>query len=272
MPRGDAKKTPGQLLRAAIQRGRLLARQRRGQAILLLAASLIVTLGWIWFSPPRWLIASAAGLWPEVLFHVQTDQPLLALTIDDAPHPTVTPHILAALQRHGVRATFFILGEHAEAAPELVQSIRDHGHELGNHLWQDQPSIRLGQEQFTRELLAVDRIIAPQERRWFRPGSGWFDRRMLRTLQEHGYRCVLGSVYPHDTRLRSPRIVARYVLSRAYPGSIIILHDGGPSRAHTPAVIDWIVPVLVERGFRFVTLSELVAAEVEHDCGGQRPR
>lgn len=257
---------------AATARRRLLARRRRGPAILLLAASLVVALAWVWFAPPRWLIASAADLWPEVLFHVQTDQPLLALTIDDAPHPALTPHILAALQRHDIRATFFVLGEHAEAAPDLVQAIRAQGHELGNHLWRDEPSILLGREQFARELLAVDRIIAPQERRWFRPGSGWFDRHMLRILREHGYRCVLGSIYPHDTRLRSLRLVARYVLSRAYPGSIIILHDGGPSRAHTPEVIDRIVPVLVERGYRFVTLSELVAAAGERDRGGQHHR
>ncbi len=170
----------------------------------------------------------------------------------------LTPAILDALAAHGARATFFLLGGRVASNEAIVRRIVAEGHELGNHLMTDAPSIRLPAEAFERQLLRTHELLAPfGPVRWFRPGSGWFNRRMLAQLRRHGYRCALGSAYAYDTHVRSAWYVSRHILRHARPGSVIILHDGGESRRQTVAVLGRVLPELGRRGYRVVTLSEL---------------
>lgn len=90
---------------------------------------------------------------------------------------------------------------------------------------------------------------------FFRPGSGWFTGRMRALVARLGFRLVLGSVYPHDALLPWPRVNARHVLGRVRPGSIMVLHDG---RAWTAPMLRIVLPELVRRGFRVVSVGELV--------------
>ena len=94
--------------------------------------------------------------------------------------------------------------------------------------------------------------------RWFRPGSGWFNTDMLSIVHQHDYRCALGSVYPFDPQIPSARFAARYVLANVRPGSIIVLHDYGTRGERTLIALSTILPELRDRGWRVVTLSELV--------------
>ncbi|MDP9365718.1 MAG: chitin deacetylase family protein [Chloroflexota bacterium] len=202
----------------------------------------------------RWL----ARRYPDVLFFVETGERLVALTIDDAPHPALTPAILDVLAAHGARATFFLFGGRVPGNEGIVRRIVAEGHELGNHLMTDAPSIRLPADAFERQLRQTHDLLAPfGQVRWFRPGSGWFNRRMLAQLLGHDYRCALGSAYAYDTHIRSARYVSGHVLRHARPGAVIILHDGGESRRQTLAVLGRVLPELARRGYRVVTLSEL---------------
>jgi peptidoglycan/xylan/chitin deacetylase (PgdA/CDA1 family) len=80
---------------------------------------------------------------------------------------------------------------------------------------------------------------------------------MLATLQEHGYRCALGSVYPFDPQIRWSWFSARFILSTAQAGSVIILHDSGAKGRRTVKTLATVLPALKKRGFRIVTLTEL---------------
>ncbi|MCA9970706.1 MAG: polysaccharide deacetylase family protein [Anaerolineales bacterium] len=199
----------------------------------------------------------------EVLFHGNTREKVIALTIDDGPHALLTADILDVLAAYAVPATFFIIGSQVPGNEALLERIVHEGHELGNHLMSDRRSIALGPEEFTRQLAETHALIAPfGPVRWFRPGSGWYNERMLAEIKPYGYRCVVGSLYPYDAQFQSVEFASSYILSNAQPGSIIILHDGKPERQATPDILQRIIPALHRRGYRFVTLTELAETAV----------
>jgi peptidoglycan-N-acetylglucosamine deacetylase len=196
---------------------------------------------------------------PDVLYYVATDEKAVAITIDDGPDPVTTAPILDLLARNDARATFFIITGRVPGNEGLLQRMVDGGHELGNHLLRDEPSLRLPPDEFERQLLESGTILsafAPVW--WFRPGSGRYDARMLATLQRHGYRCVIGSVYPFDPQIRWSWFSRRFILGNAQAGSIIILHDSGAKGRRTVKTLSEVLPALRERGFRIVTLTELM--------------
>ncbi|HEY2225443.1 polysaccharide deacetylase family protein [Actinomycetospora sp.] len=195
----------------------------------------------------------------DVLFRCRTSAPLFALTFDDGPSVHTTPGLLDALAEHGARATFFVLGSRAEQDEDLTHRIVSEGHELGNHTWDDEPSADLDPADFVARLDAAQRVLARHGgTRWFRPGSGWTDRTMLREVASRDLRCVLGSavaVRDHGagdagTGSRLARATGR--------GSILVLHEGTPERRSVNATVRSLLTLTDARGLRPVGLSELV--------------
>ena len=165
------------------------------------------------FFQPRWLLTYLAKRCPEVLFAVPTKERVVALTIDDAPTPWVTSKILDILRAHDAHATFFVIGDHVSVNEAVLARAKREGNELGNHLAHEYPSIRLDKVEFARQLAAVDQLISPPVLiRWFRPGSGWFNERILAQARDQGYRCALGSVYPFDPWIRNASLISWYIL------------------------------------------------------------
>ena len=109
---------------------------------------------------------------------------------------------------------------------------------------------------------ATHALLAPfGPLRWFRPGSGLFSPDLLELAREHGYRLVLGDVFPLDGRLPFARFHRWYILRHVKPGSIIILHDAEGRGARTAETLRHVLPVLRQRGLDVVTLSELAGRE-----------
>jgi peptidoglycan-N-acetylglucosamine deacetylase len=211
--------------------------------------------------PPLWLLDWLAARYPGCLYRVPLQAPLVALTLDDGPDSATTPLILAELQRHGARATFFMIAGRVQGREQLVHRVVEAGHELGNHLMQDRPSIRLDAGDFARDLERAHQVLAPYgPLRWARPGSGWYSQAMVATMARQGYRCALGSVYPYDAAIASVGFSVRHILRNVRPGAILVLHDAGARGGRTARVLRTVLPELHRRGFRVVTLSELVAA------------
>lgn len=235
----------------------LLARR-----VYLPVSALLLILGAVsvlfWFQP-RFLLRQLARRNPDVLFYVETGEKVVALTIDDAPDSTLTPAILDLLERHGIKATFFVLGSHVPGNEELIARMKAAGHELGNHMVRDEASILLSHEEFARNLISVEEKIGPLgPHKWCRPGSGWFSPDMVETAHKLGYRCCLGSIYPFDNKLRRPGMIRKMVLARIFPGAIIVLHEGQRNREYIVPLLDELIPALQARGYRFLTLSEIV--------------
>lgn len=195
---------------------------------------------------------------PAVVYSVETLEKVVALTIDDGPHPESTPKILEVLHRHGARATFFLIADHVPGNEGLVEAIVASGHELGNHGAHDSAAVDLGPEHFERDLVESDRLLSRFAKPvWFRPGSGYYDDWMLEITARHGYRLALGTVYPMDAQLPWTNLARRYILWRTQPGAVIILHDVGDRGARTAELLDALLPELVRRGFRVTGLSAL---------------
>ena len=219
--------------------------------------------------PSDWVLDRAAVINPGVVFRIVTDERAIALTIDDAPHPDVTPGLLRVLRAAGATATFFIIGSNAEAYPELVDSIRADGHELANHLHTDRMSVGLSDREFVDELLRTDAIIGPTgQPRWCRPGSGFITKRLIRLMNENGYTPCLGTAYPIDLYTPVELTVVQF-LDNVRPGAILILHDGGASRQDTIEVLSTLLPRLKSMGYRLETLTELshLGKPVTEDTG-----
>jgi peptidoglycan/xylan/chitin deacetylase (PgdA/CDA1 family) len=220
---------------------------------------LFLLIGVLIFLEPEWVVARLRNRSPSVLYSVDTQEPVVALTIDDGPDSFETPKILDVLGQYNAHATFFLISSRIPGNEEIIQRIQAEGHEIGNHLVYDEPSIRLSPSEFERQLQEADDVLAQfGEIQWFRPGSGWYTNGMLDIIEEHGYRCALGSVYPFDPQLGSSWFIKKYVLWKVQPGSIIVLHDYGARGARTAEALETILPELQGRGFHVVTLTELV--------------
>ncbi|MEW5900107.1 MAG: polysaccharide deacetylase family protein [Acidobacteriota bacterium] len=202
----------------------------------------------------------------RVLWRAKTDEPNIALTFDDGPQPLYTPALLEVLDRGGVPATFFLVGKNVEMHPELARRIVRAGHEVGNHSYSHSFLLLSSEDKIRREILRTDELLrsidgaAP---RFFRPPAGLFSNRMLDIAEDLGYRAVVGDVYPRDPHYPGRRKIVRRVLERVAAGSIIILHDGGGTRrldrSQTLEAVREIIPRLREKGFRFMTLSDLLS-------------
>jgi peptidoglycan-N-acetylglucosamine deacetylase len=94
--------------------------------------------------------------------------------------------------------------------------------------------------------------------RWARPGSGWYSRETVAALSRQGYGCALGSVYPWDATIPSSAFASWHILRNVRPGAIIVLHDAGSRGRRTLNTLSTVLPELRRRGYRVVTLSELV--------------
>ncbi|XP_057823726.1 uncharacterized protein LOC131035954 isoform X2 [Cryptomeria japonica] len=217
---------------------------------------------------PTWMVRWFQKRVPNVLFIKSTQKRIVALTIDDGPHRGITEEILDILKQNGCRSTFFIIGSNMDNSPELVRRIVAEGHEVGNHTMHDVASWSLSPDVFKKQLLEVDDRLknyfitdATQTPiKWFRPGHGFYTRKMIQIAKASGYRTALGSLFPLDTLFSNMgKHIAKYLLWRVHPGAIIILHDREPQAKQTAEVLRILLPRLKACGYSVVTLSELDA-------------
>jgi len=202
----------------------------------------------------------------DVLWYINSKEGKFSLTFDDGPHQDVTPQLLDVLARHQAKATFFLIGQRVIGNESIVRRIAFEGHELANHLMRDDPSILLPDPEFRRQLRQVTSLLAPYGQvRWFRPGSGWVTRRMVRSAAEMNLRCALGTVVARHTGGASDERIARRLVGQIRRGTIAVLHEGSPDRLGVAATADSVLAELGHRGLTSVTLSELV--EVRRSAG-----
>ncbi len=211
--------------------------------------------------------APQTGLFARPVLGCTTSESVVALTFDDGPHPVHTPQILDLLDRHGQRATFFVIGHKASAHPDLVAEIVRRGHELGNHSWRHVPwTPALPARMLARELRESSELlqkIAGVAPRWFRPPVGLVSPPVALASAMTGQRLVIWTATARDGVARAQADVALARLRKDLrPGAILVLHDGvdGPAdRSHAVLVVlPQLLESMSESGMRSVTLSELL--------------
>jgi peptidoglycan-N-acetylglucosamine deacetylase len=199
---------------------------------------------------------------------VNVDGPYIAMTFDDGPHATNTPKLLdMAAQRH-IKLTFFVLGECVQQNPAVLQREVAEGHEIGNHSWSHPNLAKLSDEAVRSQLRRTDDLIvktAEVKPKLMRPPYGELTKRQrIWVNHDFNYKVILWDVDPLDWKRPGPSVVANRIIAGTRPGSIILSHDiHSPTIEAMPQVFD----ALLAKGFKFVTVSELLAM----NKGGERP-
>lgn len=206
-----------------------------------------------------------------------SNERVIALTYDDGPNPPYTNRILDVLEREHVRATFFLVGRAVQAYPAVVRREARDGDVIGNHSWEHSHLIVYTPGAVTASIQRTDaaiRTAAHVHTRLFRPPFGSRDWIVMRAAQHLGYTVVMWSEpLPRDWEYPSAAQIAQRVLKVAGDGSIVVLHDGNrgqlcAQRRLNPHVCDRsadigatriLIDELKKRGFRFVTIPELIA-------------
>ena len=197
-----------------------------------------------------------------VLGHLPTKGRQISLTFDDGPNPDATPRILDTLAEYGVRATFFILGAHAERWPDLVHRVVVEGHQIGNHGYFHRKLHFKSPFYVKRDLTLGKRAIeraGSASPRFFRAPHGFRSPWVSAIARSLGERTIGWSLGVWDSDRPGVDAIVKRTLDGTRPGSIILLHDGdgynaNGDRMQTAAALPGIITGLRDRGFEFVTL------------------
>jgi peptidoglycan/xylan/chitin deacetylase (PgdA/CDA1 family) len=189
----------------------------------------------------------------------------VALTFDDGPDPRTTPHVLDRLDQLSLKATFFCLGQHVVAHPELVREIHRRGHQVETHGFRHEHHF-LRTPRWVRADLnsAIDALhdigIHP---RWFRPPYGQTTGATMVEARRHSLRLVLWSAWGREWAEPDSTSVARRVAAGVGPGGIVLLHDADVesppgSSGRAAEALGPIAEDLHRRGLTARTLDQLI--------------
>ncbi len=194
---------------------------------------------------------------------VRREQPksgsmVIALTFDDGPWPGQTEAILKILKRYGVKATFFEIGAQARGRPQLSKMLADAGMLVENHSQSHPDLSKYSADRIQSELAQAQTNIEKatgKRPRYFRPPGGATSPAVRSVAKKLGLRIVDWDIDTRDWRKPPAAAIVSLVLSRAKPGAVVLMHDGGGDRSHTIEALPKIIEGLKAKGYQFVTLD-----------------
>lgn len=191
-------------------------------------------------------------LFPEAVWRIkQRGRKVAYLTFDDGPIPEVTPWVLDLLDRYGIKATFFLVGDNVRKHPELFEELRRRGHSYGNHTMHHLQGFKVTSRAYMRDITEADALI---DSVLFRPPHG-----LIRWAQaaaiKNKYNIIMYDLVTRDySKLMTPDDVLKNVRRYARNGSIIVFHDSLKAWANLrealPKAIEW----LIAEGFDLLPL------------------
>jgi peptidoglycan/xylan/chitin deacetylase (PgdA/CDA1 family) len=213
--------------------------------------------------PPIASAAAATPAMPKVTYsEVHVDGPYIAMTFDDGPSGPNTPRLLDLAAKKHIKLTFFLIGENAARYPQLVQRELAEGHQVGNHTYTHPVLSKMTDDGIRSEIQKTqDAIInaAGYKPVIMRPPYGALTaRQRLWVANEFGFKIILWDVDPNDWKNPGPAVVAQRILAAVRPGSIILSHD---IHSGTVDAMPQVFDTLLARGYKFVTVSELLAMD-----------
>src|SRR6202007_1978521 len=197
---------------------------------------------------------------PATWFSVNVEGPKSASPFDDGPSPETTPRLLEILKQRNIKATFFMIGQNAQANPAIVQRILAEGHEIGNHSWTHPQLSKLSNDRVTEEITKTQAAIknaCGYTPVLLRPPYGAITARQKEWIEKQfGLSVIIWSVDPFDWKRPGVSVIEQRILAGARPGAIVLSHDIHKQTVDAmPATLD----ALAAKGFKFVTVSQLIA-------------
>ena len=194
---------------------------------------------------------------------IPADQKRVALTFDDGPHVSLTPLLLDYLKANRVPATFFVLGNRAEAYPDIITRMATEGHEVGNHTWKHISLARQTTADGLTGLMKTADLISGltgRRCRLVRPPFGHTNGRVRDMIHAQGWHHIMWDADSRDWQESNPRRMLLRVLRGFTPDGIVLFHDIHPGALQ---VLPILVPALKICGFEFVTVSNLLGLPKE---------
>ena len=211
--------------------------------------------------PPPAAQGTSSG--PKISYSSCTvNGPYIAMTFDDGPSPELTPKLLDMLKARGIKATFFVIGQNAAQYPDILKRMVAEGHEIGNHSWSHPALPKLGADGVKKQIESTNAAIEQatgQKVTVMRPPYGATNSTLNhRFADQYGMKVILWSVDPLDWKYRNSARVSAQIIQGAHPGAIILSHD---IHATTVAAMPETFDALLAKGYKFVTVSELIAMD-----------
>ncbi|PQP83938.1 polysaccharide deacetylase [Paenibacillus sp. PCH8] len=203
----------------------------------------------------------------SLIDRVSVREKVVAFTFDDGPHPVYTHQLLEIFRNAGGRATFFMIGKEIEVYPEIAAEVHSEGHEIANHTYAHPDLTKLTLEQAGEELQCAEiliRKVTGKPAKCFRPPYFGVNDDILSLAAERGYRTI-GAVNGGAKDWDNPGVdyILEHTRPTAEPGGIFLFHDGYGERSQTVEAVRVLVEELAEEGYRFVTVSELLASSCD---------
>ncbi|WZY01400.1 polysaccharide deacetylase family protein [Bacillus sp. FSL W7-1360] len=195
-----------------------------------------------------------------------SDEKYIALTFDDGPHPQLTPSVLDTLAEFNIPATFYMLGDNVSKHPDLAKAVADAGHEVGNHSASHTDMTKIELKETKKEIEQTnDAIIEAtgKQPETIRPPYGAYNDEMLNVFQGMNMPSILWSVDSYDWK-GDAKTVKKEVLKQVHDGAIVLMHD---IQSATAEALPDLLVALKEKGYKFVTVSELLSLETGADVG-----
>lgn len=191
--------------------------------------------------------------------YVNTSDKIALLSFDDGPAIPYTEQILEILDKHDVKATFFVVGINVKRYPKIIKRIMNEGHSLGNHSMSHLKLKGKSASYIKKDIdktdtliraLGYDKVIP------FRAPFGQLSNNLSIALKQLNKPHILFNFLPKDWESPKPQVIHDRVMKRAKPGFIITLHDGWKQRKNTVLATEMIIKSLKAKGYRFVTAQE----------------
>jgi len=191
---------------------------------------------------------------------------LLALTYDDGPNDPYTWRMMEVLERHGVKATFFLLGRFVQQRPEIARALVAAGHAIGSHTWDHPNLIFASTAEVRRQLQQTQQAILDAtgvDVHLFRPPFGGRRPASLRAARALGLQTVMWNVTCQDWKAKSAGEIVTRAERQIRGGNVILLHDGeyhriGVDRSRTVEASDRILSRYTAEGYEFVTIPQMM--------------
>lgn len=204
-------------------------------------------------------LAALGGIGPagNAVWSGRRDEKVVALTFDDGPVPGITEQLLQVLKQWQAPATFFVIGRHVAAHPELARAIADAGMEIGNHSFTHPNLTRLPEADIARQVMETQAAVLQatgELPRFLRPPGGDWNSRVAGVVRSWGLTPCMWSLDAYDSEVIGAQQTVDTVLRLVRPGAIILMHNGTLS---TLEALPSILRELRAQGYTFATVSEL---------------
>ncbi len=192
------------------------------------------------------------AFFPGAIWRLPQKEKTVYLTFDDGPIPEVTPFVLELLEKYGIKATFFCVGDNVRKHPEVFEQILEAGHQVGNHTFNHIQGFKCSTRDYAKNVETADGYIKSS---LFRPPHGQF--RLLQMLKlRKKYKIVMWDVITRDyNKSLSGEFVLNIVKKYTRNGSIIVFHDSLKAEQNMRYALPKAIEFLIREGYKFDVLN-----------------